>query len=213
MAIPQLSPEERAKALEKAKEARIKRAEVREQLKTGKLTLKQVICFVVSTIGLVLVINVGGLSEGSNHLMGVCFGLIAAVMYACVMLLNKKIQKVSGIDRTLLQFGAAIIVLVPYITLTEGISFAGMDAMGWACLLAVGFIHSCIAYCLYFSALRNLSGQEAAILSYIDPLVAVVISFTVLRETVAPLQLVGGLLILAFTLLNELKFDPFAKKR
>lgn len=43
MAIPQLSPEERAKALEKAKEARIKRAEVREQLKTGKLTLKQVV--------------------------------------------------------------------------------------------------------------------------------------------------------------------------
>ena len=43
MAIPQLSPEERAKALEKAKEARIKRAEIREKLKTGKLTLKQVI--------------------------------------------------------------------------------------------------------------------------------------------------------------------------
>ena len=43
MAIPQLSAEERAKALEKAKEARIKRAEVREKLKTGKLTLKQVV--------------------------------------------------------------------------------------------------------------------------------------------------------------------------
>ena len=43
MAIPQLSPEERAKALEKAKEARIKRAEIREQLKSGKLTLKEVV--------------------------------------------------------------------------------------------------------------------------------------------------------------------------
>ncbi len=43
MAIPQLSAEERAKALEKAKEARIKRAKVREDLKTGKLTLKQVV--------------------------------------------------------------------------------------------------------------------------------------------------------------------------
>ena len=178
-----------------------------------KLTLKQVICFVFSTIGLVLVINVGDLSGDSNHLMGVIFGLIAAVMYACVMLLNKKIQKVSGIDRTLLQFGAAMIVLLPYIMLTEGFSYAGMDAKGWACMLTVGLVHSCIAYCLYFSALRNLSGQEAAILSYIDPMVAVVISFTVLKEAVAPVQLVGGVLILAFTLLNELKVDPFRKKR
>ncbi len=43
MAIPQLTPEERAQALEKAKQARAKRAEVREQLKSGKLTLAQVI--------------------------------------------------------------------------------------------------------------------------------------------------------------------------
>ena len=41
--IPQLSDAERKAALEKAKEARIKRAEVRDQLKTGKLTLKEVI--------------------------------------------------------------------------------------------------------------------------------------------------------------------------
>ena len=43
MAIPQLSPEARAEALEKAKAARIKRAEVREELKTGKLTVAQVL--------------------------------------------------------------------------------------------------------------------------------------------------------------------------
>ena len=43
MAIPQLTPEERQAALEKAKAARIKRAEIREDLKTGKLTLKQVL--------------------------------------------------------------------------------------------------------------------------------------------------------------------------
>ncbi len=43
MAIPQLSPEERAAALEKAKAARIKRAEIREDLKTGKLSLQQVV--------------------------------------------------------------------------------------------------------------------------------------------------------------------------
>ena len=50
MAIPQLSPEARAEALEKAKAARIKRAEVREELKTGKLTVAQVIRVLISTL-------------------------------------------------------------------------------------------------------------------------------------------------------------------
>ncbi len=43
MAIPQLSAEDRQAALEKAKAARIKRAQVREELKTGKITLKDVL--------------------------------------------------------------------------------------------------------------------------------------------------------------------------
>ena len=68
----------------------------------------------------------------------------------------------------------------------------------------MGLVHTALAYVLYFSALRTLPGQEAAILSYIDPLVAVILSLTLLREPVAPLQLVGGAMILAFTLANEL---------
>ena len=43
MAIPQLTPAERQAALEKAKAARIKRAQIREDLKTGKISLKQVL--------------------------------------------------------------------------------------------------------------------------------------------------------------------------
>lgn len=67
----------------------------------------------------------------------------------------------------------------------------------------VGLLHTGITYCLYFSALKELPGQKAAILSYIDPLVAVVISVTVLREKMTVWQAVGGLMILGFTLWNE----------
>ena len=51
--------------------------------------------------------------------------------------------------------------------------------------------------------MKELPGQKAAILSYIDPLVAVVISVTVLGESMTVWQSVGGLLILGFTLWNE----------
>ena len=58
---------------------------------------------------------------------------------------------------------------------------------------------------MYFSSLKDLKGQEAAILSYIDPLVAILVSVSILGESINPVQILGGILILGFTLLNELK--------
>lgn len=169
-----------------------------------KLTRKQLLCFVMSTVGLILITVTGDMTAGGRDMIGIAFGLGAAVLYASVILLNKFIKNVAGIHRTFLQFLAAVLVLIPYVACTGGVTLGGMDATGWVCLLIVGLVHSGAAYCLYFSSLGNLPGQKAAILSYIDPLVAVLISVTVLGETMGPLQLVGGGLILGFTLWNEL---------
>ena len=172
-----------------------------------KMGIKQWICFGMSTLGIVLITGIGDLSGGSSHLKGILFGLGAAGFYATVILLNKFIKGIAGIQRTFLQFLSAIAVLVPYVLCTSGITLAGMDAAGWGNLLVVGLIHTGITYCLYFSALKELPGQEAAILSYIDPLVAVLISVFVLGETMTAVQIVGGMLILGFTLWNELKSE------
>ena len=169
-----------------------------------KLTAKQILCFVMSTVGLVLITGIGDLGRNSTHLLGIAFGLGAAVFYAAVILLNKFIRKVDGLHRTFLQFLAAIVTLIPYVALTSGINLAVLDSTGWICLLIVGFFHTGITYCLYFSSLKVLPGQKAAILSYIDPLVAVLVSVMILRETMTLWQTVGGCLILGFTLWNEL---------
>lgn len=168
-----------------------------------KLTAKQLICFVMSTVGLILITGAGSLS-GGRDLVGILFGLGAAVFYAAVVLLNKLIRDVSGIHRTFLQFLAAIAVLLPYIAATGGTNLGSLDGMGWANLLTVGILHTGAAYCLYFSSLKALPGQKAAILSYIDPLVAVLVSVTVLAEPLTLPQAIGGVLILGFTLWNEL---------
>ena len=168
-----------------------------------KLSRRQVVCFVMSTVGLVLVIGITDLAREGSHFTGILFGLGAAVLYATVILLNKSIRNISGIHRTFLQFLAAILVLIPYVACTGGFHLAGMTALGWDCLLVVGLFHTGVTYCMYFSALKELSGQEASILSYIDPLVAVVISVLVLHEPITASQLAGGILILGFTLWNE----------
>ena len=119
-------------------------------------------------------------------------------------MLNKFIKNVEGIHRTFLQFLAAIAVLIPYVTLTTGVNLSGVDGIGWICLLVVGFIHTGITYCMYFTSLRDIPGQKAAILSYIDPLVAVIVSVTILGESMSFVQIIGGVMILGFTLWNEL---------
>lgn len=169
-----------------------------------KLTMKQIICFIMSTVGLVLIIGIGDV-HGDRNIIGILFGLGAAVFYATVILLNKFIKKVEGIHRTFLQFIAAIITLTPYVLCTSGITLGSLNNIGWINLLIVGLVHTGITYCMYFSSLKELPGQKVAILSYIDPLVAVLISVTVLGETMTMSQVIGGMLILGFTLWNELK--------
>lgn len=168
-----------------------------------KLTGKQIICFVMSTLGLVMITGIGDVGGGSDFI-GILFGLGAAVFYATVILLNKFIKNVEGIHRTFLQFLAAVIILIPYVLMTSGLTVGKLNGVGWINLLVVGLVHTGITYCMYFSSLKELPGQKAAILSYIDPLVAVLISVTVLGETMSWWQVIGGVLILGFTLWNEI---------
>lgn len=172
-----------------------------------KLTGKQLLCFAMSTLGLVMITGIGEVG-GGNDLIGILFGLGAATFYASVILLNKFIRNVEGIHRTLLQFLSAIVVLLPYVAMTSGMTLGRLDPVGWVNLLIVGLIHTGVTYCLYFSSLKELPGQKAAILSYIDPLVAVLISVTILGETMTLWQVIGGILILGFTLWNEISPKP-----
>ena len=166
-----------------------------------KLTGKQLVRFVMSTAGLVMITGLG--ASGGRDLIGILFGLGAAVFYAGVVLLNKFIQNVDGIHRTFLQFLAAAVVLTPYVMLTDGVTLGSLDMAGWGNLLIVGIVHTGVTYCLYFSSLKDLPGQKAAILSYIDPLVAVLVSVLFLGEGLTLWQAIGGGLILGFTLWNE----------
>ena len=168
-----------------------------------KLTGKQILCFVMSTVGLVMITGIGEMGGGKD-LVGILFGLGAAVFYATVILLNKFIKNVEGIHRTFLQFLSAIVVLIPYVLLTSGVTLGGMRGKGWVNLLIVGLVHTGVTYCMYFSSLKELPGQKAAILSYIDPMVAVLVSVFLLKESLTLPQAVGGLLILGFTLWNEI---------
>ena len=169
-----------------------------------KMSIKQWVCFIVATIGIFLIVGTNGTSNNNNHFIGVLLGLSAALFYATVILLNKYIKSISGIHRTFIQFIAAIIVLIPYVTFTCGFSILELNGTGWFNLLIVGIVHTGVTYCLYFTSIKNLSGQSVAVLSYIDPLVAIIISFMISEEMLL-LQIIGGVLLIASTIANEVK--------
>ena len=171
-----------------------------------KLTKKQILCFVMSSLGIVLITGIGEVQSDNRNFIGILFGLSAAVLYATVVLLNKFIKDVEAIQRTFLQFVSAMAVLLPYVLLTGGINIASVSGKGLAFLLVIGLFHTGITYCMYFSSLKSLPGQQTAILSYIDPLVAVLISVLILGEPMNIRQILGGILVLGFTLLNEISF-------
>ena len=169
-----------------------------------KMGVRQWICFGFSTLGIVLITLSSEGTVGKSPMLGILLGLVAACLYATIILVNKAIRDIDGIERTFLQFVVALVVLIPYVLLTGGFHIASLNGTGLTLLVVVGVVHTGVTYCLYFSSLGDLPGQQVAILSYIDPLVAVLCSTIILQEPMTPLQIIGGVLILGFTLWNEL---------
>ena len=170
----------------------------------------QVFCFVMAVVGFVLIVGVDT-TASSNHGLGIALGLGAAAMYACVVLLNKRSLGVHVIHRTLLQFVAAAVLLAIYVAMTGGFHLSNLDLPGTVSMLVLGIVHSGITYCLYFYALSRLRAQEIGILSFIDPLVAVLISALFFREPFGPLQMLGAAIILVFAWLSESR-GPSARR-
>lgn len=178
-----------------------------------KLTPVKVGCILTALIGLFLIVNIGGSSTGDsyNHKVGILYGLLAAVLYASVILMNKFIKNLSGLETTLVQLIVAVLVLLPYVLIKDHMNFSGVNSSSMLFILILGIIHTGIAYFLYFSAIKELKGQTIAVLSYIDPISAVILAAIFLGENMNFVQMVGGALILSSTFLSE-RLEVIAQK-
>ena len=151
-----------------------------------------------------LLLTGGGNSAGSAPLKGILLGLGAAVLYAGVILTNKFITGLSGLERTFTQLAFSALTLAPYLLVTRPAPTGQMTAAGLACLVIVGLVHTGFAYLLYFSAMAELPGQTIALLGYIDPVSALIFSAALLGERLSPVQLLGAALVLGGAAFGEL---------
>ena len=169
-----------------------------------RLTARRLACAGAAVAGMAFVSGVadgGGIS--ARDLSGVAFGLGAAALYATVILLNKKLQVEDVYRKTAVQLTAATVALAPYVLLTEDFVAIRLDARAAVLVLIVGIVHTGVAYAMYFGSMKRLRAQTIALLSYIDPVFALLLSAAVLHEPITPLGLLGAALIIGSALVSE----------
>ena len=164
-----------------------------------KLTAKKLLCLATCLVGMVLVTGIDG-----GSVTGVAFGIGAAILYASVMFINRKIKSVSDYERTVTQMAMSIPVVAVYVLLRGGVDFGAMNATGWLLMAVVGVVHTGFAYFLYFGAVGKLPATSVAVCSYLDPVVAVLLSAVLIAPIGIP-AICGAALILGSTLFGQLK--------
>ena len=172
-----------------------------------KLTVKQTVCSFLAIFGMILVSGVLEVGfKNINEFIGVFLALGAALLYASVIIMNKKMSSIGAFEKTIIQLMAAGTTIIPYSLIFENINTGALNHTTILLVLVVGLLHTGIAYALYFSSFKNIKAQTAAIYSYIDPIFAILLSVFLLREKMSILAIIGSIIVLGSTLICELNF-------
>lgn len=169
-----------------------------------RLSGRKLACAAAAIVGMLFVSGVlsGGIGQ-VRDIRGIAFGLGAAALYAAVIILNKKVVVEDIYAKTVIQLAGAALVMIPYVLLTEGVPELTLTAADIGMVLLVGIVHTGITYALYFGSMQRLKAQTVAVMSYIDPVFALLLSAAVLHESLTPLGIVGAVLIIGSAVISE----------
>lgn len=163
----------------------------------------KIVCVIISLVGMSLVADIfSGKQIGDNNFIGIIYGIMAALLYSGVILSNKFLKNISAMDSSIAQLSLATCILFPYV-IYQGESWS-MSSISLGALLILGIVHTGIAYLLYFSSMQELSAQKIAIFSYLDPIVAIILSTVFLAEPMSLAQKIGAVLILGSLFASEI---------
>jgi drug/metabolite transporter (DMT)-like permease len=156
---------------------------------------------VIVAVGLVCIS--GSIASSGLSLAGLLAAAVAALFYAALIVFNKRITRTSGLQTAAIELDIAFVVVLIYTLLTVGLPHPTPADIPW--LLTLGLVNTGLAYLLYFTGLQKLPAQSVALISYVDPVSALVFSALILHESLTPTQLLGAVLIIGGAILGELR--------
>ena len=172
---------------------------LKEQL--GKI---QRITALVAFLGLFSIVS-SAINATDFNIVGLGFGLTSGVLYAVVVLINRKTKTEFDTSTiSFIQILSAAIVLLPFVILEGQImSVFKLDIISIALIIILGIVHTGFAYYLYFSTYKKLTAITIVSYSYLEPVFSIVLSVIFLSEVLSTNQIIGGILILGSTYISE----------
>lgn len=158
-----------------------------------KLTWVKISGFLAVIIGMLLV-NQSALMDGKAS-WGLVFGILSAVMYAFMVVLNKKAASVTGLENSVIQLIASFMTVAVFVGLKEGFNIS-IEPGSVLPILVLGVINTGLGCYLYFSSIGKLPVQTVAVCGYLEPLSALIFSAVFLMEKLELMQIAGAVLIL-----------------
>jgi drug/metabolite transporter (DMT)-like permease len=165
-----------------------------------KLTWAKVIGFLAVLIGMFCV-NAHALNE-VNTALGLFCGIMSAVMYAFMVIFNKKAISITGLENSMWQLLISFLAVAVFVGFKQGFVIH-IESGNWVPILILGIINTGIGCYFYFSSIGDLPVQTVAICGYLEPLSAVVFSVLFLGESMTISQVVGAMLILGGAAFGE----------
>ena len=166
-----------------------------------KLNSRKITSVVLVAVGLVCIS--GSIALRGMSMRGLLTAVVSALFYAAVIIFNKRITHTGGLQTAALELDIAFVIVLIYMMLTVGLPHPAVSDIPW--IAVIGLVNTGLAYLLYFSGLQKLPAQSAALISYVDPVSALVFSALFLHETMTPVQILGAVLIIGGAVFGELK--------
>jgi drug/metabolite transporter (DMT)-like permease len=148
-------------------------------------------CVVLATVGTAL--TIGPVAGGQT--VGVLLGLSAAASYALYIVLSATATAGVGPLSTSAVVMAACGVVYDALAVATGAALPS-SAGAWAALAGVTLLGTVVAVAAFFGALALLGPSDTAVLSTVEPVVSVAVAAVALGETLSPVQLAGGALVI-----------------
>ena len=166
-----------------------------------KLNSRKITSVVLVAVGLVCIS--GSIALRGMSMRGLLTAVVSALFYAAVIIFDKRITNTGGLQTAALELDIAFVIVLIYMMLTVGLPHPAVSDIPW--IAVIGLVNTGLAYLLYFSGLQKLPAQSAALISYVDPVSALVFSALFLHETMTPVQILGAVLIIGGAVFGELK--------
>ena len=166
-----------------------------------KLTLLKIVGFIAVLTGIFLV---NGNVSGQLNKWGILCGLMSAVMYAFMVICNKKAKDITGLENSMLQLLVSFLTSAVFVGIKQGYAM-DIQAESVLPIVILGLVNTGVGCYFYFSSIDRLPVQTLAVCGYLEPLSAVMFSSLLLNEQLTTLQIIGAILIIGGAICGEFK--------